>query len=94
MKESYQVSCICSFIPIFWNKTIIQANKTKTLSAIKFKQLSINENEDLVEMEPDLDEKILHESHFDREKSFQLALKGINFLSEVLDENCKPEIEK
>ena len=45
-------------------------------------------------MEPDLDEKILHESHFDREKSFQLALKGINFLSEVLDENCKPEIEK
>ena len=45
-------------------------------------------------MEPDLDEKILLGSHLDREKSFQLALKGIHFLSEALEENCKPEIEK
>ena len=60
--------------------------------------MPINENEVLVEMERDLDEEILQESHFDREKSFQLesqlALKCINFLSEVLDENCEPEIEK
>ena len=45
-------------------------------------------------MEPDLNEEIPQESHFDREKIFQLALKGIHFLSEVLDENCEPEIEK
>ena len=45
-------------------------------------------------MEPDLDEEILEKSHFDREKSFQLALKGIIVLSEVLDENFKPQIEK
>ena len=47
-----------------------------------------------MEIELDLDEEILQESHFDREKNFQLALKGINFLSEVLDENCELEIEK
>ena len=46
-----------------------------------------------MEIEP-LDEEILQESHFDREKKLQLALKGKKNLSEVLDENCEPEIEK
>ena len=44
-----------------------------------------------MEIEP-LDEEILQESHFDREKNVQLTLKGTNFLSEVLDENCEEKL--
>ena len=46
-------------------------------------------------MKPDLDEEILYRQLILIENnSFQLALKGIKFLSEALDENCEPEIEK
>ena len=34
------------------------------------KQLSINENVDLMEIEPDLDEEVLQKTNFDREKTF------------------------
>ena len=45
-------------------------------------------------MEPDLDEKILQESHFDREKKISVGFKRHKFLSEVFGENCEPEIKE